>query len=580
MSRRIVLGLLVAVPLLALAWTGWSVWQTRSDLEAGKTAGSRLRSALESGDAGAADDALADLQAAAQDARDRTDGLTWSALALAPAVGDDAEAVRTLAESADRLATEALPGLVSSAGVLDGSSLAPHNGRVDLAGITRLQSPVATADEVFAAVRDDLATVSPTGLVGALRGPFAEAVDDITRASNALDSADRAVGVLPSMLGESRAHTWLLVFQNNAEIRATGGLPGAVSVVHTDGGKVIQGAEVAGQTLGELSQPILPLSAFERKMYGPNLGTYFLDANFTPDFPRAAELWRARWQQATGEHIDGVIALDPVTLSYLLEATGPVPVPGELLTADNAVDTLLHRTYVRFPDPRDQDAYFAEVSRRVFAAVTEGGGSPRALVEALARAASEHRVWVRSFTASEQASLSGTAVAGEAFAAQGDRPRVDVALNDATGAKMQYFLRYDTAVAARCESGVQGYDATMHLSSDTPPQVRSLPDYVTGGNVFGTEVGSQLFVVDVYAPEGGQLGRVSADGVKLDYVTATSPMGRPTASVPILLTPGQSVTLTWSMKAGPDQNGDTELFVTAGVAPEDESSVVGAACHA
>jgi len=577
-SRRIVLGLLVAVPLLALAGTGWSVWQTRSDLEAGKTAASRLRSALEAGDAGAADDALADLQAAAHDARDRTDGLTWSALSLAPGLGDDAEAVRTLAASADRLATEALPGLVSSAGVLDGSGLAPHNGRVDLAEITRLQPPVATADEVFAAVRDDLATVSPSGLVGALRGPFAEAAADVTSASKALDSVDRAVGVLPSMLGESRAHTWLLVFQNNAEVRATGGLPGAVAVVRTDHGRVTQVGERAGSSLGEVPRPVLPLTAFERKFYGAQLGTYFLDANFTPDFPRAAALWRSRWQQATGERVDGVIAVDPVALSYLLEATGPLDVPGGQLTADNAIQTLLHDVYLRHSDPADQDAFFAVVASRVFAAITDGAGSPRTLMTALARAGGEHRLLVHSFDAAEQERIAGTQIAGELWRERGDEPRIDIALNDATGAKMQYFLRYHVDVAATCDDGRQQYAATAVLESTAPKDARKLPDYVTGGDVFGTEPASQLFVFDIYAPRKGELGRVSADGTPLDYVTATH-AGRRAASVPILLTPGQTTTVTWTMSAAPDQGGTTSVNVTPGVARESESLLVEGACR-
>jgi hypothetical protein len=577
-SRRILLGLLVAVPVLAVAWTGWSIWQTRSDLEAGRTAASRLRSAFEAGDERAADDALADLQAAAADARDRTDGLTWSALALAPAVGDDAEAVRTLAASADRLATEGLPGLVDAAGVLDGSGLAPHNGRVDLAGITRLRSPVATADEVFAAVRDDLATVSPTGLVGALRGPFVEVVDDVTRASRALDSADRAVGVLPSMLGESRAHTWLLVFQNNAEVRATGGLPGAVAVVRTKHGRVTQVGERAGNSLGESPRPVLPLTVFERKFYGPQLGTYFLDANFTPDFPRAAALWRARWQQATGEHVDGVIAVDPVALSYLLESTGPIDVPGGRLTADNAVQTLLHDVYLRYPDPADQDAFFAVVASRVFTAITDGAGSPRALMTALARAVGEHRLLVHSFDAAEQERIAGTRVAGELWREKADQPRIDIALNDATGAKMQYFLRYHVDVEATCDDGRQQYAATAVLESTAPKDARKLPDYVTGGDVFGTEPGSQLFVFDIYAPRNGELGRVSADRTPLDYITATH-AGRRAASVPILLTPGQTTTVTWTMSAAPGQGGSTSVNVTPGVARESESLLVEEACR-
>ena len=53
-----------------------------------------------------------------------------------------------------------------------------------------------------------------------------------------LATADRALQVLPTMLGRDEPKNWLLVFQNNAEVRATGGLPGAISVVTADDGEL------------------------------------------------------------------------------------------------------------------------------------------------------------------------------------------------------------------------------------------------------------------------------------------------------------------------------------------------------
>ena len=57
-----------------------------------------------------------------------------------------------------------------------------------------------------------------------------------------------------------------------------------------------------------------------------SLGIYFQDPGWTADFPRAAELWQAHWDRRVTPDlpIDGVVALDPVGISYLLEGTGPV----------------------------------------------------------------------------------------------------------------------------------------------------------------------------------------------------------------------------------------------------------------
>ena len=54
------------------------------------------------------------------------------------------------------------------------------------------------------------------------------------------------------------------------------------------------------------------------------------------------------WRANIGGRVDGVISFDPVALSYLLKATGPVKIGnGETITSDNAVSYLLHRDRVR-----------------------------------------------------------------------------------------------------------------------------------------------------------------------------------------------------------------------------------------
>lgn len=577
MSRRrlviaAALGLLVAV----IGYAAWSALQVRASLASAQESARALRTALEADDPASAALLLDQLRADTSEAADRAGGPVWSVASHLPIVGDDAEAVRVVAQVLDGLADEGLPGLVEAAGQLDGRALVPRHGRVDLAAVTELRRPVGQANASFAAARGELARLDPADVIDAIADPLTELQADVDRAAGALDSAERAIDVLPTMLGADRPRTWLLVFQNNAEARATGGLPGAVALVRTEHGKARLVEHHSGGSFDSEVRPVESLRPWERTIHGTNLVSYFRDANFTPDFPRAAELWRAQWEQRFGGRIDGVIGVDPVLLSYLLEATGPVTVPGATLTSENAVDLLLHRTYVELRDPAAQDAYFADVAVRVFDTITAGGAEPRALLEQLSRAATEHRLWIHSFDAREQQRLDGTVVAGQALADQGAAPRIDVALNDSTGAKMQYFLRYDVDVVGSCRTGTTSYAATMRLSNDTPDDVRRLPAWVTGGGQYGTEVGSQLFVVDVYAPQGGSLGRVSADGVPLDYAIATTDGGRPVASVPILLAPRQRVTLTWSMGAGAAQSGATSVVVTPGVAPENESFTVPA----
>ena len=119
-----------------------------------------------------------------------------------------------------------------------------------------------------------------------------------------------------------------MLFENNAEIRATGGLPGPYAVIGPPKGRISltrQGA--GGPTSRSSPHPSSSQSSAERQIYDDQIARYFVDTNFTPEFSRTAVLAREMWRQHTGQRIDGVVSVDAVSMSYLLRATGPVKVP-------------------------------------------------------------------------------------------------------------------------------------------------------------------------------------------------------------------------------------------------------------
>ena len=180
---------------------------------------------------------------------------------------------------------------------------------------------------------------------------------------------------MPTMLGADAPRSYLVMFQNNAEVRAGGGIPGALAVVNAKNGKVSLGRQASLSDIAGFNRQVLPLTQAEEALFGTNLAQYAADVTFTPDFERSAYLMREMWRLRTGQEVDGVISVDPVAMSYLLNATGPVTLAnGKQLTADNAVDYLLHDVYMETPDPEKQNAIFADAASKVFAALTTGAG--------------------------------------------------------------------------------------------------------------------------------------------------------------------------------------------------------------
>ncbi len=575
LTARRVVSVLVLLLLAVLLYTAWQVWRVERDLSRAESSGERLIDATRDDDRAARNQALSEFLLATKAAHDHTGGPLWSALTHVPVFGDDAKGVRALSASLNTVAAGGVDPLIGTVDELDGIT---QGGRVDLAKVTDLQAPVAQARAAFRRGHAGVADLDSTGFASPLKGRFDTYVDRVGDLSRALASAQTASEALPGFLGDDGPRTYLLVFQNNAEIRTTGGLPGSWAEVRADNGRLEITRQGSANEFPRRDTPILPLSAGELAVYSDLLGVYFQDANFSAAFPRAAELMSARWQEKYGDELDGVMALDPVALSYLLEGTGPVTVGDVELTSRNAVSELLNKPYLELSQP-DQDAFFAEAARTIFNAARDDLASPLDFVRGLSRAADEGRFLISAFEPSQAEVLANSQVIGDLPQDDGDAPHVFVGLNDGTGSKMSYYLRYRASVDARsCSDGKQSMLGSMSLNQTiSAAAAKKLPDSVTGRGEFGTERGSQLVVVRIYGPTSGDISDVKVDGVAVD-VEPVELDGRPVMTVVALLSGPDDVLISWSMDSGPGQTGDGTFEMTPSVVPGDKSSTFRTAC--
>jgi len=176
----------------------------------------------------------------------------------------------------------------------------------------------------------------------------------------------RALATLPAALGAGGARDYLLVPQNNEDLRASGGFIGTVGVIHVDHG---QAHFVDGQNSYAVDQ----LHNSRPDAYPPeplmvhNFGAwYFRDVNWSADFPTTARLLEIFYQLGTQRHVDGVIAFDPALLPSLLALLGPVAVPGypETLTPADAFARIDYYVNVRQAAPGTSGKDFAIAAYR------------------------------------------------------------------------------------------------------------------------------------------------------------------------------------------------------------------------
>ncbi len=443
------------------------------------------------GDPGQAVDELRSIGDHTEAARELTSDPVWSLVAQTPWIGPQLQAVGTITASADELLRLAVLPLAEStqAGALD--ALKPINGRIDTSSLTsikgRAEQAAARADDALSAVRH----VNRTPLVGKLGDAVDQTEELFSRAAGALDALSTATQVLPGMLGESGPRSYLVLVQNNAEMRSLGGIAGTALLLRTDAGAIsLVGTESGTALSAAIRGPVTTLPDDVQAVYGTRPARYFQNLTQVPDFTFDGPLARDMYQQLTGNKVDGVIAIDPVVLSYLLKATGPVTLPdGSTINADNAASLFLSEVYKRYPDPTTQDAFFAASSASIFTAFVEGRGSSTGLLTALARGADERRVLLWSAHEDEQALLDSSSMAGKLPVTDDDTARFGVYFSDAAGSKMSYYLKPKASLTwSGC--GITGQSVsrqltlTVDLTSSAPADAAtSLPLYVTANGL-------------------------------------------------------------------------------------------------
>lgn len=587
-KRKRVTQVIVRVVLLfgiaAIAVVGFTVYQAmqvRDALNEANRHFEELTTAVAAGDTAAAQKSLYAAQRATLTAQRNTGGPVWWLASKPPLLGDDVTAVRTVTDVVDDVAQGVLPTLVDASASLSPGDLQPSNGLIRLDNIQRVAPLLVTAHDSLA---DDLARVrslQTDTLMSQIATPVSQLEAKLAEASSVTATASRAAELLPTMLGADGIRTYLVLFQNNAEIRATGGIPGAVATITADQGAISLQQQGSASALGTYTKPVLRLTREEQALFTSKLAVFPADVTFTPDFPRTAQLAQEMWRRATGVTVDGVLSTDPVALSYLLAGTGPISVTADQeLTADNAVQLLLNQIYLDQSDLDLQNAFFADAARSVFEGVMSGQGDPGIVLDGIRRAADEHRTLVWSDDAREQALLAPTVLAGALPTEPTTSPQVGVYLNDGTGSKMDYYLDYDVTVASTsCDaSDAQSLEVTVTMASKAPADAASLPVSVKGPG-FGAKPGSIRTNVLVYAPVGGRIEKKpTIDGKALISAPFTY-RGRQVAAQTIDLQPGQSHRLSFTLTSGANQPGTPDLRITPGVPGSGTTEVAESACQ-
>jgi hypothetical protein len=495
------LALLVSLPAAA------SALSSRSAVRAGTDA---ARRALDEIASGKASTAVTDLKTAAAElgqAHHRTSGWWNVGAYLVPVVAEQQRAIVQVTGAGRDLAGSASV----EAGAIDFQSLKYHQGQVNISAVRALVNPVNSLKEQIEAAQAVVSRNQSSWLLG----PVADRVDqlrtNLAKAGRESDLATLAVNDAPALLGANGERHYFVAFMTPAETRGLGGFIGAYGELTANQGRIA--LIRSGQATHLVPTPLPSLHLNGPPDYVARYGAFkpqdnFEDLTYSPDMPTVESVIAALYPQVGGDHIDGVLVLDPYALGALLNFTGPVSVQGlnTQLTPANAAAVLLRQQYTTAQanaiSPARRHDFLQAALGAAFGQLTTGSlPAPETLASKLAPQVHQGRLLFWSSHPADQPLLRRLGLDG-AFPQPGPgRDVLAVTVANAANNKIDAYLQESISDSVHYDpaSGKVASAVTIRLDNTAPN--RGLPADVSGSfSGSGLPPGSNYAWLSIYSP--------------------------------------------------------------------------------
>jgi len=549
-ARVIVISMVVAL-VVAVVPSLLVVSDVRDQMEQGRSAAVRGLIAARDGDDPAAEAAFREAAGFFGLTRDRLGSVILTPGLVVPGLAPNLRAARALAEVGTDLATA---GVTLTANVRT-DKLEVVNGRVPLDEVRRVTpdfvNGARTLDHALARLREARGPY--------LAGPVSEALAklevQLARAQHEARNSAASARLSSAILGGKGPRRYLLVVQNNAEARATGGLIGNWGLLTAVDGKVSVGrlkrTSVWNAALKDAASESLDAPADYRRRYAQFRPERALqNVNLSPDFPTVARVLEGLAPQVGLPEVDGVLAVDPVGLAALLQLTGPVSVAGwpTNIDAANVVDVTLRDAYAAFSDTPERADFLGDVAQAVVDEATTGRlGAPARIAKVLGAAAHQGHLLLGFTRPEEQRLAEQLDIAGKVRPVRSDA--VMVTTSNAGGNKLDYYLKraldYRVTLHPDDDARAARVSGKLALRLDNTAPTTGLPSIVSGPFNERFIKGEAVVDVSMYSPL--RVRAATVDGRAVEPTTQRE-VGRTVWSKFVRVPAGKSSTVTTTLK--------------------------------
>lgn len=192
----------------------------------------------------------------------------------------------------------------------------------------------------------------------------------VDNSKNVVDIAIDTVNILPSFVGaeDGRRKDYLVLLQNEMELRAGGGFIGSFGILSFQEGKLI-GFEIKdvyeadGQLKGHVEPPE------EIKKYLGEAAWFMRDANWQADFVGSSKDIQWFYEKSTGRKVDGVIGINLAVARKIVEVIGEIKVPDfeEKITKNNLYEQAQFYAETKFfPGSNRKASFLSSLGRQLF----------------------------------------------------------------------------------------------------------------------------------------------------------------------------------------------------------------------
>jgi len=380
------------------------------------------------------------------------------------------------------------------------------NGGIDLGPFIAARSHVNQANLHALMAIAEYDKIPNRFLIASLQKAKEELGEQLPKFKSLATNTRQAFETIPDILGANGKRRYFLAVQNNAELRATGGLIGNYGVITVENGKFALEAFDEIHKLQRKDQPAVDAPQDFASRYGRFKGnSMWINANMSPDFPTVSRVLIDLYRSVTGVKLDGVISVDPIGLKYLLAATGPVNLPEEAINVDagNVVDWTLISAYEKYEERGERKDFLADVAKAVWECVITGQIEDKSkFMEQIKLALSEKHMALFSIHEQEQKLAESLGYAGATIPTSNDY--LQVIMQNHGGNKVDVYLheQIEYTVTLRPDGSARA-DVSVKIINKTPTS--GLSEYVSGGHPLGVKGGYSNTWLNIYVPKGVQL---------------------------------------------------------------------------